>query len=321
MSICLVLTNEVSNHSWKTSVPLNDGWGTEGMGSMIQYQLLLYFFSDFTGIPFTYSGSNNFSHHNYTEYSKDEFHKSIDTFFNLPKIESVWDKVYDYTGDKDRHQKNIHNRNSFDNEFFDLVKKYERSADKILLNLNGCHMKVLTYCEENLEKIFTKDRIDRIRNNLIFTGKKYFDHDINISLHLRTSNPNDIPAEIVSPLRELYTTEKDFYRYKNLIEYLKEQAKGQKATLHIHSQKFKNNFNEFLELIGNDFNVQLHIDDNPLSDIYHMSNADLLIMSNSSFSWLASLLNINQKIVRDNFTNGTFVHNSLKANYDFTQIS
>jgi hypothetical protein len=51
-----------------------------------------------------------------------------------------------------------------------------------------------------------------------------------------------------------------------------------------------------------------------------MSNSNLFIMSNSSFSWIASLLNSNQKIVRDNFTNGPFTHNALRANYDYTEI-
>ena len=71
----------------------------------------------------------------------------------------------------------------------------------------------------------------------------------------------------------------------------------------------------------NDFNVRIHLDDPPVSDIYHMANADLLVMSNSSFSWVPSLLNSNQKIVRDNFTNGPFVHNHIKANYDFTKFA
>jgi hypothetical protein len=140
-------------------------------------------------------------------------------------------------------------------------------------------------------------------------------------LHIRTANPNDIPSEVVSPYREKYNFEKDFNRYLNLINFLKENTKEQKATLHIHSQGFTSNFQEFLELKTDIFDVQLHIDDHPVSDLYHMSNADLLIMSNSSFSWVASLLNSNQKIVRDNFINGSFVHNAVKANYNFTEIS
>jgi hypothetical protein len=168
--------------------------------------------------------------------------------------------------------------------------------------------------------IFTQDRINKIKNNLIFKGKKYFTDGVNVSLHIRTPNPNDISVEIVSPLRELYSLEKDFVRYKNLINFLKSNLDGKPIILHIHSQGFTTDFSEFLELQSNNFEVKLHIDDHPISDIYHMSNADLFIMSNSSFSWISSLLNLNQKIMRDNFTNGSFVHNALRANYDYTEI-
>ena len=87
-----------------------------------------------------------------------------------------------------------------------------------------------------------------------------------------------------------------------------------------HSQGFTTDFSEFLELKTNIFNIKLHIDEDATSDLYHMSNSDLFVMSNSSFSWIASLLNSNQKIVRNNFANGPFVHNALKSNYDYTEI-
>jgi len=118
----------------------------------------------------------------------------------------------------------------------------------------------------------------------------------------------------------LYILERDFVRYKNLINFLKANLDGKSAILHIHSQGFTTDFSEFFELQSNEFGIQLHIDDHPISDIYHMSNADLFVMSNSSFSWISSLLNSNQKIMRDNFTNGSFVHHALKINYDYTEI-
>tara|TARA_B100000131_G_scaffold14402_1_gene14746 strand:- start:440 stop:1399 length:960 start_codon:yes stop_codon:yes gene_type:complete len=318
MSIFLTLSDEASDDSWKTSIPKYNGLGTEGIGSVFQYQILLSFYADFIGIDFIFPGSENLSHHSYTEYSEKEFHQNIDSFFNFPKMNNNWDEVFMFA--ELQSTNDPRGAQIFNGELVSFIEKNKDTEKNILINLHWCHLYLLKFCQQNESEIFTKERIESIRDNLIFTGKKYFDGNINISLHLRTANPNDIPSEIVSPLRELYIMERDFYRYKNLIDYLKEQAKGQKATLHIHSQGFKNNFDEFLELIDDNFDIQLHIDDNPLSDIYHMSNADLLIISNSSFSWLPSLLNSNQKIARDNFTNGPFVHNCLKANYDFTQI-
>jgi ACT domain-containing protein len=230
----------------------------------------------------------------------------IDTFFNFPNLKNDWDRVYNITDIND--------------ELFSLIENNKNNDEKVLVNLSNCHRQLANICSQKLSELFTKERIDQIKNKLVFDGKKYFDDGVNICLHLRTSNPSDIPSEIVSPLREYYVRESEFYRYKNLIEFLKKNTENQKATLHIHSQGFTTNFEEFLGFESNNFSVQLHIDDHPVSDLYHMVNSDLLIMSNSSFSWIASLLNSNQKIVRDNFTNGPFVHNSLKANYDYTEI-
>jgi hypothetical protein len=307
MSVCLTLSNKVSDESWKKNIPLIDGFGTEGIGSMIQYHLLLRFLTDFLGVDFTYPGSTNFAHHSYSGFSEKEYFELIDVFFNFPNITNEWNEVI--------------NVEELNDNLFSFLESNKDSDKKILINLSNCHRQIENICNQNVSNIFTEERIDKIRNNLIYNGDKYFDDNINISLHIRTANPNDIPSEIVSPYREKYKFEKDFNRYTNLVNFLKENVGDQKATLHIHSHGFTTNFQEFLDLKTNTFDIQLHIDDHPVSDLYHMSNADLLIMSNSSFSWVSSLLNSNQKIARDNFINGSFIHNAIKANYDFTEIS
>jgi len=307
MSVCLVLSNKISDDSWKDKIPPIDGFGTEGIGSMLQYHLLLNFFADFIGVEFTYPGSENFAHHSYTEYSKEEYFKMIDSFFNFPNLNGGWDQVITMS--------------EINDSLMSFINENKNNDKKILINLYNCHRELASLCGHYMTEIFTKERIDKIRNNLYFSGERYFDENINISLHIRTANPDDIPAEIVSTYREKYIFEKDFHRYKNLVDFLKNNTKDKKATLHIHSQGFTTNFEEFFELKEENFDIKLHIDDHPISDIYHMVNADFLIMSNSSFSWLSSLLNSNQKIARDNFMNGPFVHNCLKANYDYSQIS
>ena len=305
MSVYITLNNLKSDETWKNKIPLVDGIGTEGIGSMNQYHLLANFLSDFTGIPFTYPGSRNFAHHSYTGYSEEKYFSKIDSFFNFPHVEDEWDEIYDYEG-------------QIDDGFFKLIDEYKKSDNKILVNLHDCHRAIHSFCGSNIEAIFTKDRVDRIRNNLVFDGKKYFNDDINISLHIRTPNPNDIPGEIVSPYREYYIKENHFGRYTNLINFLKEQTKNKRTVLHIHSQGFSTDFTEFFVFKDDNFDVQLHIDDHPISDIYHMSNSDLFIMSNSAFSYIPCLLNSNQKITRDNYHTWTF--NSIKTNYDFTSF-
>lgn len=307
MSLCLTLSNKISDESWRKNVPPIDGFGSEGIGSMLQYHLLLYFFCDYLKIDFTYPGSKNFSHHSYTGYSENEYLNSIDKFFNFPCFENEWDEVNDIF--------------EINENLINLISNNKKTDKNILINLSNCHKQLANICRGNVTNIFTNDRVGKIRNNLNFNGNLYFsDNEVNISLHIRTPNPNDIPEEIISPSRELYVFERDFPRYKNLVSFLKEKYKDARATLHIHSQGFTTNFEEFMELISDNFSIQLHIDDHPVSDIFHMANADLFVMSNSSFSWLASLLNSNLKIVRNNFTNGPFVNNFIAANYDYTEI-
>jgi len=306
MSVSITLNNLKSDSTWKKKIPLIDGFGTEGIGSMIQFHLLTSFLSDFIGIPFTYPGSRNFAHHSYTDYSEENYFGKIDSFFNFPHAEDNWDEVYDYEG-------------QINDQFFKLIDQYKNSDSKILINLHDCHRAIEAFCGANIQSIFTKERVDRIRNNLNFDGEKYFKSGLNISWHMRTPNPNDIPAEIVSPYREYYVKERDFVRYTNLVNFLKNQSKDIKKTLHIHSQGFSTDFSEFFIFEDENFDVQLHIDDHPISDIYHMSNADIFIMSNSAFSYIPCLLNSKYKITRDNYHTWTF--NSIKTNYDFTTFT
>ena len=94
MSICLIVSDEVSDDSWKTSIPKYNGLGTEGIGSVYQYQLLLAFYADFIGVDYTFSGTTNLSHHAYTEYSAEEFCQSLDNFFNFSNLKKEWDEVH-----------------------------------------------------------------------------------------------------------------------------------------------------------------------------------------------------------------------------------
>jgi hypothetical protein len=49
-----------------------------------------------------------------------------------------------------------------------------------------------------------------------------------------------------------------------------------------------------------------------------MSCADLLIMANSSFSWVSHLMNYNVTLVRDNFWHSTYPNIlKLDENYSF----
>jgi hypothetical protein len=314
MSICLTLSHEISNDEWKTNIPFYSGLGTEGIGSTFQFRILLSFYADFMGVDYTFSGTKDICHYSYTSYSQDEYCKILDKFFNFPNKKIQWDEVYTFS--KMNNTFNSGDVTIFETQLNSFIEKNKNSEKNILINLHQCFYDLSNFCQKHVFEIFTKERVNFIKNNLVYNGINYFTGSNNICWHIRTSNPNDLSSEISSPYRELYVFERDFSRYKNLVSHLKNIFLNKKTTLHIHSQGFNGDFSEFLNLKEDNFDIITHIDEDPISDLYHMANSDLLIMPNSSFSWIAAMLNSNKIIVRDNWAQ-LRIPNFIYADYNY----
>jgi len=278
-----------------------DGKGTEGIGSVVYYHILLNILCEYLGVKYTFPGFTNLAHHSYTGYSNEEWSDSFTTFFNFPNLKNP-----------DAYVKG----SQLDSQFFSLLEEYKNTDKEILVDLYYGNTSIMNYCESKKDEIFTKERIDRVRKNLVFSGKKYFGEGINICHHIRSGNPNDIPGELAAPHREIYNPERDYPRFKNLISTLKNKYVDENVTYHIHSQGTYEDFVNLLGLATEKFSIVLHLNDHPTSDLYHMSNCDLLVMANSSFSLIASLMNSNPSIVRDNFWHFTY-SNAIKTDYNY----
>lgn len=286
------------------------GTGHDGIGSIVYYQLLTYIISKHLGVGYSHSGFNRLSHYDYTGYSHNEWCESFTKFFNFPHLKNP-DRIITLRGISD--------------SLFSLIDQYKNAQESILIDMNqptfayiGARESVEQYFIENIDTLYDKNIIDDVRNNLIFQDKQYFDKNkFNISLHIRSINPND--SEFHSH-RELYNPSKDYQKYVNLIDRLKHKYRDTDSELHIHSQGELTHFENYLSLSSETFQITLHINENPWSDIYHMSNSDLLIMSNSSFSHIASLMNTNTIFVRDNFWHFTYP-NSIKVDYNYNILN
>ena len=64
------------------------------------------------------------------------------------------------------------------------------------------------------------------------------------------------------------------------------------------------------------FDINIHIDEHPISDLYHMIYADSFIMANSAFSYIASFFRNELTYVRDNFWCFTYP-STIKVDYNF----
>ena len=165
MNVYVTLSNLKSDESWKKKIPLIDGFGTEGIGSMIQYHLLLFYLSDFTGIPFTYPGSKNFAHHSYTEYSEDNYldiyELSKETIKVINGVESSLISPKQKT-----FQDVINFRNQLDAQFFDLLSKVDRNIPPVtngeLERFEDLHKKWVDIKSDYDKVISSVDRINKL---------------------------------------------------------------------------------------------------------------------------------------------------------------
>tara|TARA_R110000868_G_scaffold28093_1_gene105739 strand:+ start:3684 stop:4586 length:903 start_codon:yes stop_codon:yes gene_type:complete len=262
----------------------------EGIGAISQYQILLYAVCKKFKVEFYNSGFKNIGHSTYSEYSQEEWDNSFTNFFNLST------------------NKIIENQISFtkiDEELISFIETHINDSKDFLIYLDP--EEVLRYSQSIIDEIYQKKYLIDLKNNFNFNQQYFSNQELNISLHIRCINPEDV---MFQDIRELYTS-KEKFRYINLINYLKKVCTNEKVNLHIYSQGEDKNFLNILNCEEDNFKVTLHLNQNPISDIYHMCYSDLFIMSNSSFSWIVHLLNYNPTLVRNNFWHSTYP-NTLK---------
>lgn len=281
-----------------------DGNKSEGVGAMMMYPIMLRFVSEFFGVGFSFSGIKNLSHFEYTNYTDDSksWSEMFESFFNFPKLENP-DKVI--------------RQFSFDQNLVNFIQQNKDIKEQVLIELpqHGATWPLMCFCQQNSGLIFDENIIRSLREELNFSGKKYFNEDeFNIALHIRSENPKDVDAS--SAERELYNHSRDFSRYCNLIDRLKNKYYNKKTSLHIYSQGFANTFDEFFNLSSPMFDINIHIDEHPISDLYHMIYADSFIMANSAFSYIASFFRNELTYVRDNFWCFTYP-STIKVDYNF----
>ncbi len=276
-----------------------NGFDAEGIGSVAQWNLVLYGLCKKLGANFFAKPFININHYQYNNIPKDKWSEEFTEFFNLNSPQK-FDVEY-----------------IFDGEYQDLINfidENKNSKENICIEVNK------NFIVQNgfsiIDEAFQKKYLEDIKQNLIYQKESYFDSTkYNISLHLRSLNSCDVPTY---PEMETYLVYKNANDIKNIFDILKEKFYNKKVCIYIHSQGDKNNFIDLLELSNKNFEIVLKLNEHPIDDIYHMSNANLLIMSKSSYSWIAHLLNFNQTLVRDNFYQPTYPNRVfLDSDYKF----
>lgn len=276
-----------------------NGFGEEGIGSVAQWNLVLYGICKKLEVNFFADPFVNISHYQYNNTTKEKWSEDFTKFFNL-HFSQKFDLEYDFSGKyQDLLEFVVENKDSEQNICVEV--------DKNFIIKNGFPL---------INEIFENKYLENIKQNLVYSNKTYFEKNIfNISLHLRSLNSCDVPTY---PEMETYLVYKDSSHIQNIFDILKEKLSDKKVCVYVHSQGDENLFEDLVSLSEENFEVVLKLNEHPIDDMYHMMNSNLLVMSKSSYSWITHLLNFNQTLVREDFYQPTYPNRIfLDSDYKF----
>jgi len=247
---------------------VSDGGNTEGIGAMMQYQIQCYLLSIMLDVNYYFDGLKNLTHYQYYDITQKEWQTQWEQFFNFPHvIPDVYHTIR--IDDYNNLIKFIDNNQTEDNYFIIL-------SGSLLMSYTNSHIDKLIL---NMPKL--KSRIQ------YRTEYKYKKNCINVALHIRRYTRTDCDP---APCRELYSPDNNKGEYyETLIKQLDQLIPDRAIEYHIYSQGNMAEFQRFseLKLINPYATIVFHLDEFAILSMSLLMTADILIMSNSSFSYLA----------------------------------
>ncbi len=263
----------------------------EGSGSMIEYLLSTYLLAQRYKLNFFYTPMQFIGHGIHNGIGQKEWDDQWNNYIQkcmLPRLSRLADPK-----DSKKKMKRI---SSYE-KFIEVLGKTEVPWD---LNLN--FKQKLHY--SNLS--FLTDKLDQLRqwyhqNSGHLDGTE-FDHDPDLkglvkdaAIHIRRFTSTDCDPNNV---RELYAPGNYMQTFFiNVIKSLKALTSngGPLIQIHIYSQGRESEFLAFLPL-----GVTLHLDEHPIKTLHQMIKADILVMSKSSFSYVAGIYSRGLKFIKCN---------------------
>lgn len=255
-----------------------DGRNVDGIGAVLQCQLLIFAISKRLGFDFLFDGFSRLTHYQHCNLSQEEFMKDVNDFFGGKITIENQDSINKLQLNQITEEK--------------LSELCLRNPEKdLIVEFSAGHI-MKFFCRNNKEILHEdKKSIEILRQRLsIRKNLEYsdFTRDVkNIAIHIRNYNSIDIcHAEV----RDYFNVSKKDY-HTNLIESISSLYEGQNSHIRVYSQGTSKDF-EFLTAakISNNHTVSLHIEEHPVSSLFYMINSDVLIMANSSFSWISHLI-------------------------------
>lgn len=254
----------------------SDGKNTEGIGAMAQAQLLCYAISRSFGVGFHFSKFENLTHYQHYDVGQEEFIDDANRFFNFPSL------------DDSKITRKI-NLNKLEKNTIDDLRKSVKDNENVVLEFD--QKPILKFFVKNgvIKEAENKSTIRSLKSNLFLEDKfkqQFSIDEKNIAIHIRKYTSTDSSPD---ESRDLFVPEKKQY-YTNLLERLSLLYENQKSKFRIYAQGSIDEY-EFLNSakLHENHTLSFHIEEYPIVSLYYMINADVLVMANSSFSWISHL--------------------------------
>ena len=288
-----------------------DGVQTEGIGAVAQCQIHTYTLSKLLGVEFASTKFENLQH--YQEHDTQEnFCRDVTNFFNFPnQIQPPDDAVkFDHINA---------DFNNFVNENKEGEDIYVEIANHDMMKFADANVDQWSQFIPDLANCVTLDE-----------SKKYFDDDkLNISLHITNfieGRDND-RSESREQFVQGNTKEKYYVTLLQKFDEIfnrKTQSLFVDKEYHIYSRsQIPGDLSQFEAFTKLGLPIRFHIDEHPLTSLYHLINSDVKVLSNSSFSYISALYGKGLSISRTNFHHKipeNVLYSDYDGNFDESQI-
>ena len=289
-----------------------DGYQTEGIGAVAQCQIHTYTLSRMLGVEFASTKFENLQH--YQEHSTQvEFCQDVTKFFNFPKGQLNSDNVVSFE--------------KIDEEFIKFVEENRNEKD---LYVEVGRVDMMRTADNNYQKwnSFVKD----LSSLVVFDKSKYYfdEEKLNVSLHITNFIEGRDNDRSTSREQFIQGNDKEKY-YINLLQKFDKilndknnRASSVEKEYHIYSRsQTPGDLEQFDAFTKLGLPIEFHIDEHPLTSLYHLIHSDIKVLSNSSFSYISAIYGDGLSIARDNFHHKipeNVIYSDYDGNFDESSI-
>jgi len=258
----------------KTISVNSDTYYTNAIGAALQWQLWAFCLSRLYNKNYYFNGFKRIEHFEFENMESKDFDFSFDKFFNLKKHSVASTnkilKIYD------NPETGIQEKSVYKNR-----RMIQRTFDR------------------NIIKIYKKNIFLELKQE-IKKSKFIVSNAINVSIHLRVLNSLDLEFEDIDSFKLFNRDPNSVRRVNRLIQQIEQKYSSKKIIFHIVIQNPDKKLKEIK--VSNSINfLKVHSDLNVYESLRLLISSDILVCSNSSFSYVAHIISGSESYFSSDF--------------------